>query len=201
MIALDLQLEGPGVLLRPSTAADYRDHQRILSDAVNMEFLRFMANPRGWSIEQVREREQAFARLRSQQRGVEFTVVERKSQAVVGSCGFHLLSQLNRNAAFGLILDHSVWGKGVSAECHLLCFDWAFGEQRIHRIEMETHEGNLRMRGFIERVEVPLEFVRKDVWLEEGKFHSSCGYAFYEAQWPSVRQRLAAIRDRQRARS
>jgi ribosomal-protein-alanine N-acetyltransferase len=193
-----VRLQGAVVLLRPSTESDYPAIARILSDAAVMQYLKQLsAGAGGWTVGQVADREGAFARLRKQRRALEFAVVDARSQAVVGTCGFHLFAFANRSALFGLILDKAVWGKGVAAECHLLCFGHAFGELGMHRIEMETDSRNARMRAFYERLALGPEFVRKEAVFEDGAFYDTCGYACLERDWPRVREALVAVRDRQ----
>lgn len=195
----DVHLQGSLVVLRPSTQADYPAFARILSDPLVMQYLpQLSMGPQGWSVEQVAEREGAFARLRKLQRSLEFAVADAKSQALLGSCGFHVLAFASRSALFGLILDRPAWGKGVAAECHLLCLGYAFETLGMHRIEMETDARNLRMRGFLERAGIDREFVRKESVLDKGAFYDSAGYACFEDGWPKIKAALSERRDRQR---
>lgn len=194
----DLRLQGSLVLLRPSTEADYPVFARILSDPEVMQSLpQLSMGPAGWTVQQVAEREGAFARLRKLQKSLQFAVVDVRSQAVLGTCGFHVLSLASRSALFGMILDRPAWGKGVAAESQLLTFGYAFETLGIHRIEMETDERNLRARGFLERAGVGQEFVRKESVLENGAFHDSVGYACFDRDWPALKAAFIEIRDRQ----
>jgi ribosomal-protein-alanine N-acetyltransferase len=192
-------LSGPTAVLRPSTPQDHPELARILSDPAVMEFLQGLAaGPEGWTLEQVAQREATFERLQKLGRALTFAVTKKSSGAVVGTCGFHLLSAANKNAQFGIILGKSAWGQGISAECHLLCFEHAFETLGLHRIEMETDARNLRMRGFLERVGLAPEFVRKESLFDDGgAFHDSVGYACFDRDWPKVKAALTDRRDRQ----
>jgi [ribosomal protein S5]-alanine N-acetyltransferase len=194
----DLRLQGRAVLLRPSVEDDHPAFARILSDPAVMQYLpQLSMGPGGWTLEQVAERESAFARLRKLRRALQFAVVDARSQEVLGTCGFHSLAFVSQSALFGLILGRPAWGKGVAAECHLLCFEYAFEKLGMHRIEMETDARNLRMRGFLERSSIAQEFVRKESVLDGGAFYDSVGYACFDRDWAKVKHALTARRDRQ----
>jgi ribosomal-protein-alanine N-acetyltransferase len=194
----DLRLQGTAILLRPSVAADHPALMGILNNPAVMQYLpQLSMGPGGWTLEQVAEREAAFARLRHLRRALQFAVVDAGSQQVLGTCGFHSLAFASHSALFGLILGKAAWGKGVAAECHLLSFGYAFESLGMHRIEMETDARNRRMRGFLERVGIGQEFVREESVFDGGTYYDSVGYACFDRDWPDVKVALSERRDRQ----
>lgn len=192
-----LSLAGRRVLLRKSTGEDHADLARILSDPQVMEFLQGLQNgPEGWTLEQVAQREGTFERLQKLGRSLTFVVEDKRTSAVLGTCGFHVVAAASHSAQFGIILDTPGWGKGVAAECHLLCFGYAFETLGLHRIEMETDVRNLRMRGFFERNGIAQELVRKES-VFEGAFFDSIGYVCFDRDWGRVKAALTERLQRQ----
>ncbi|HEY2030642.1 MAG TPA: GNAT family N-acetyltransferase [Myxococcales bacterium] len=193
-----VSLSGERVLLRKSTPHDHAELARIFSDPAVMEFLQGLQNgPAGWTLEQVAQREATFERLQKLGKALTFVVADKRTSLVLGTCGFHLLAALNRSAQFGIILDRPGWGRGVAAECHLLCFGYAFETLGMHRIEMETDARNVRMRGFLAGVGIGQEFVRKESLFEGGAFSDSVGYACFDRDWARVKDALTERRDGQ----
>jgi len=194
-----LRLAGERVILRQSTREDHAELARIFGDPLVMQFLKVLANgPRGWTLEQMAQREATFERLQKLGKALTFLVADKRTSAVLGTCGFHLVAATNRSAQFGIILDRPAWGRGVAAECHLLCFGYAFETLGVHRIEMETDARNLRMRAFFDRAGIAQELVRKESVFEDGAFYDSVGYACFDRDWPKVKGALVERRDGQR---
>lgn len=194
-----MELHGKIIDLKPSKEDDYPAVQKILSDSKTMEHLKYMAhlNEGGWSIGQVREREQKWQEGQSRGTDLHFLAHIKSSGHLAGTCGFKHIDFTHKNAEFGLIIHHPFWGKGVATECHLLALEYAFSKLGLHRIRFETFVTNVRMRSFYENVGISLESIAKEAFFEGGQFIDNAVYVFFNRDWPGVKQRLQAKLARQ----
>lgn len=189
---MGLKLCGTLVNLKPSTDENYPALQRILSDPQTMSQLKYMAhlNEGGWTIDQVREREEKWEVGQKKGTDLHFLVHIRSSDEIAGTCGFKHIDFAHKNAEFGLIIHHIFWGKGVAVECHLLALEYAFSKLGLHRIRFETFVTNVRMRRFYENVGIQLENIAKEAFLEDGQFVDNAVYVLFDREWPGVKQKL-----------
>jgi ribosomal-protein-alanine N-acetyltransferase len=192
LIPESLNLAGSLILLKPSSPADYPSLRTILSDLKSMEQLKYMAHldQGGWTLEEVAKRHEAWRQKQKEQTCIDFVVFDRATGQILGNCGFTRIDLSHKNAEFGLILHHSTWGKGISAECHLLCLDYAFSILKLHRIEFGTFTTNTRMRTFFEKVGIPFESIKRGCFFDEGTFKDDAVYALFSEQWQTVKRNL-----------
>ncbi|OGQ45859.1 MAG: hypothetical protein A3I05_08235 [Deltaproteobacteria bacterium RIFCSPLOWO2_02_FULL_44_10] len=143
-----------------------------------MEELQYMAHLQegGWTLDQVRARYEDRRDAQRRQTALDFSISNKLTGEIVGDCGFKNVNLIHKNAEFGLIIHHPFWGKGVCAECHLLCFDYAFSVLMLHRIMMKTFVTNVRMRGFFEKIGIKQEGIKKECFFHNGKFFDDAVY-------------------------
>ena len=192
IIPIDLTLEGQLVVLRPSKESDYPEMQKILSDEKTMQNLRFMSyiDQGGWTFEQMARRHEEFRAAQEKQMGIDFVIHDRATDKVIGCCGFKDLRLLHRCSEFGIIVHNPYWGKGITAESFLLSLEYAFEKLNLHRVEFGTFVTNSRMKGFFEKVGIPLEGIKKESFIEGENFIDGEIYALFEDKWPSVKKCL-----------
>ncbi|KAJ1859318.1 hypothetical protein GGH12_002323 [Coemansia sp. RSA 1822] len=114
---------------------------------------------------------------------------------VIGCCGLNNIDLANRCSEAGIILDARFWRTGVSTEALYLTLKFGFETLCLHRISLQTTEGNLGMRGWMEKaVGVEVECIRKDVlYLGNDKYIDSWDYAVFDHDWYlSVEKNLRA---------
>lgn len=190
----NLELVGEYITLRFPRRSDYPVMMDILSDPNTMEHLKFMSKgPEGWTLEKVQERYEKQRRITPLGYCGFMLIVESKETGkVVGDCGFSNVVIDHCRAEFGLILDRAVWGTFVCKECHLLSLEYGFESMNLNRIEWDTSENNVRMRKFLESIGANLECVKKDYWIDGGKFRNECVYTVFKEGWPLVKEKLAS---------
>jgi RimJ/RimL family protein N-acetyltransferase len=187
----NLELVGEYVTLRFPRRTDYPVMRDILSDPSNMEHLKFMdKGPRGWTLEEVQQRYERRRLTPQEFTGFMLIVVSNETGKVVGDCGFSNVVIDHRRAEFGLILDRAVWGTFVCKECHLLSLEYGFERMKLHRIEWDTSETNVRMRRFLENIGAHLECMKNGYWIDGDQFTKECVYTVFEESWPSVKENL-----------
>ncbi len=174
----DLVLTGTMVELRRHRPTDYPLLREILNDQETMKALQPYFGITHWSVAKVRERYEKFD---SDPRALSFTVLERPTGKIVGNSGFKNLDSDTGRGEFGLILHKSVWGKGISNECHLLGLDFGFHVLGLKQIYFTTDEWNHRMRRFFEKYRIPqIETTEEDCLYFE----------LSHQEWPATRELL-----------
>lgn len=191
-IPMDLELQGEMIHLKASTEKDYSKLKVILSDHKTMNQLKYMAflNEGGWTIDQVREREEMWKEGQRKGKSLSFLVNVKPSGQIAGTCGFKHIDFIHKNAEFGLVIHHPFWGQGVAAECHLLALEYAIVKLELHRIRFETFVTNVRMRQFYENIGIQLESIAKEGLLADGQFIDNAVYVLLDREWPMVKQKL-----------
>src|SRR5262245_43851954 len=126
-----LAFSGIIINLRRHNPKDYPCIKEILNDQATMKNLQSYFNRTIWDDMQVIERYQHFD---SDPRAVSFTVIDRRSGKIVGTCGFKNLDSEKVTGEFGLIIHRDSWGTGATVECHLLCLDFAFERLGLKRV-------------------------------------------------------------------
>lgn len=169
---------------------DANQIRAILSDINTMKYLRFMTKePNGWTLQQVEDRLRD--QLQGQQENRKFVVHIICEEKVVGMSGFTVIDTVHRNAEIGIILDKDYWGKNLATEAFYFSLKWAFDEIGLHRVHWHTTEGNVGMRGWLEKVcQLKVEAVNHEILNVQGQWINSYTYALFEDDW---RTRVKAI--------
>jgi RimJ/RimL family protein N-acetyltransferase len=83
----------------------------------------------------------------------------------------------------------------VNSEAKLLMLAHAFDVWRVRRVNLKTDARNLRSRANIERVGARLDgILRAHMPAADGGVRDSAMYSILASEWPTVRDRLAALR-------
>jgi len=138
--------------------------------------------------------------------GLAFAVVRLTTGAVVGSTRFMNAEYWRWNSPGGAASDApdaveigSTWlaasaqRTGTNTEMKLLMLAHAFDALRVQRVTLKTDVRNRRSRDNIERVGATFEGVlRAHVPAADGGIRDTATYSILAAEWPAVRERLAA---------
>ena len=90
----------------------------------------------------------------------------------------------------GRIIHHSHWGKGAGVECNLLMWGHGIKTLGLHRIEMTTFRGNIRVLRGLEGLGIPLEGIQREKFFERGSYIDSHVYAFFDRDWLKIKKKL-----------
>lgn len=73
-----------------------------------------------------------------------FQIIEKKSNTIIGWCGYHTWIPKHQKAEIGYVLnDKKNWGKGIMKEVLPFVLNFGFKEMNLHRIEAMTARENL----------------------------------------------------------
>jgi RimJ/RimL family protein N-acetyltransferase len=135
--------------------------------------------------------------LENQHRGrdLPFTVVDAKTEELVGMSRFLDIERPNRAVEIGgSWLTPTRWRTPFNTEMKWLMLRYAFEVERFHRVQFRADLRNERSQRAIERIGALREGVlREHVVLWDGFLRSSASYSILEQEWPVVKENLREI--------
>lgn len=102
----------------------------------------------------------------------DWAVVWRKSNKMIGTCGFTRLNIEANSAEIGYVLNPDFWGHGIAPEAVVAVMRYGFSELRLHRIEARYMLGNDRSRRVMEKIGMQFEGIGRDSMHVKGKYVS-----------------------------
>jgi N-acetyltransferase len=196
-----LVLRGPTVTLRPLSAADAADLAAAGSESrAQYDYTRV---PDG--VEDARRYIEAALTERDAGRRLPFAIVW--GERIVGSTSYLDIQQWRWPAGSPLQradepdaveigatwLAASAQRTRCNTEAKCLLLGHAFDVWRVHRVCLKTDQRNAKSRQAIERLGAVFEGVRRsDMPAQDGSVRSSAYYSIVRAEWPNVREKLAA---------
>ena len=110
-------------------------------------------------------------------------IVERESGTTVGDLAFHWVSERDKTAEVGFILDPRHQGKGYATEAARALLDWVFTSAGFHRVIGRTEARNTASARVLEKLGMRLEarFVENE-WVK-GEWQSELVYAVLDREW------------------
>jgi ribosomal-protein-serine acetyltransferase len=136
-------------------------HLRLLNEADAPELYRLVERNRAylaqwmpWAAEQTLERTVAFIRTterrRAENNGFEAAIV--LDGGIIGALGFPGVDWVARSTSIGYWLDEAHQGRGLMTRAVRALIDYAFGEWKLHRVEIRAAAENVKSRAIPERL-------------------------------------------------
>lgn len=150
-------MRGKGIDLRAFTRDDLDHYRRWLDDPAVTEFLEMGARP-------TRDADcEAFWRLANEaEDAIVFAMVERKTGAVVGTCGLYLIQWICRRAQFNILIgEPAAWDKGYGSEAARLVLRYAFERLNLNSVQLGVNADNARAIRSYDKVGFVREGVRR----------------------------------------
>jgi RimJ/RimL family protein N-acetyltransferase len=184
-------LSGNRVVLEP---LHDRHARGLLSAAAHDEIWAFLDEPTPNTLEQIRGLIDDAQREQGQGMRLAFAVIDRASDAAVGSTSYIDIRPKDRGLEIGWTwTTPSVWRTGINAESKYLLLRHAFEEQAAIRVAIKTDLRNIPSQRAIEA----LGASREGVWrnhriLSTGRYRDTVYYSVIESEWPAVKSRIEA---------
>ncbi|GAB0166913.1 GNAT family N-acetyltransferase [Lysinibacillus sp. CTST325] len=140
--------------LRKMKMADAHILFNIWSDP---EVTKFMNITNFTHEEQAKEMIELFDELTEERKAIRFTIIEKESNEIIGSCGFNSIDEVNASAEIGYDLAKAYWGKGYAPESISALIDYAFTTLNINRIEAKIEPGNINSIKVVEKLNFTFE--------------------------------------------
>jgi [ribosomal protein S5]-alanine N-acetyltransferase len=168
------------LIIRPLALADLDALFPIFSDE---EATRYWL-PTPW-----RERansQQWFARVQArhaEQVAMQFVIIERGSNDVVGICLLFKFDLANRRAEVGYAMTRTHWGRGYAGEATRRLLEFGFGELGLRRIEAEVDPRNLGSVKVLSRLGFEQEGLLRERWDMRGELSDSALFGLLQRDW------------------
>ncbi len=118
---------------------------------------------------------------------VDFSVVERASDELLGVAQLWGIDTHNRSAHIGISLRPRSRGKGFGTDALAVLCAYAFETRGLHRLQLETLEDNEAMIGAARSVGfAPEGTMRESAWVS-GRFHDDIVYGLLAHEWAAAR--------------
>jgi len=128
------------LLLRKMAIADAKSLLAIWSDP---DVTKFMNIPRFTQVEQALEMIELLNQLANEHKAIRYSIIEKTSNCIIGSCGFNNLNFENATAEIGYDLAKTHWGKGYATEAIISIINYAFTHFAMSTIVAKVDAANI----------------------------------------------------------
>ncbi|MFA6407432.1 MAG: GNAT family N-acetyltransferase [Candidatus Paceibacterota bacterium] len=171
-----MRLKGEKVILRPLALSDAPRFVTWFNDpAVH----RFLAR-RELTLQEERKWIRSLPKKKD---GVHFAIDTREG-VHIGSVGFNDINRKDNYAVFGIAIgDKRYWGKGYGTDAMKCIIDYGFRTLRLHRIELEVYEYNVRGIKLYCRLGFKIEGEKRERVYWKGKYYNTFQMAILRNEW------------------
>lgn len=155
------------LILRKVTEADAASLFSVWSDPA---VTRFMNIDTFTNVEQAEQMIHFLNQLADENRAVRYTLTEKKTDQVIGSCGFNSLDFENAKAEIGYDLGQPYWGNGYAGEAVLCLIDYAFHHLQLMRVEAKAEPENLSSIRVLQKTGFSFEGILRKSEKSKGTF-------------------------------
>lgn len=103
--------------------------------------------------------------------------------ALAGGLVCHYINRDSRNAEIGYWLGREWTGRGLATRGSRRALDHLFGDEGLHRVEMQCGTGNARSRAVPERLGFALEGIRRESHWITDRFVDHAVYSMLARDW------------------
>lgn len=100
-------------------------------------------------------------------------IVEKETNRLIGTCGFHAISEKHQRAEIGYEIDIPYWGKGYATEAIEALVQFGFEGMNFYRIGANVYPENIGSRKVLEKVGFIHEGLLRGYLYQGGKFHDA----------------------------
>jgi RimJ/RimL family protein N-acetyltransferase len=181
-VSPDWPLETTRLTLRPFTSEDFDALHAMQSDEEVVRYLYGEAKSPAETRELL-DRKIAGSAWAAEGDWLGAAVVERMSGTTVGDISLNWVSERDRTAEIGFILDPRHQGKGYATEAARTLLAWSFETAGLHRVIGRLEARNTASARVLEKLGMRLEahFVENE-WVK-GEWQSELVYAILDREW------------------
>lgn len=155
-----MELQSERLLLRKLTDQDVSDVFEIYSDPEVMLYF-----DDRYAFTEPSEAEQMISGYNQAIRnwnGMRWGIVLKASGKLIGTCGFHAISDYHKRIEIGYDLNRNFWGKGFMSEALSLIIDHVYSHSEVNRIEACVEIPNKASRSLLEKLGFRMEGVLRE---------------------------------------
>jgi len=171
------------LLLRPVKESDREAVLDIFSDKKTLRY---------WSREPISTLEEADSLIQSElewatrENCINWGIALTESNLLIGKISLFQISDQNRRAEIGFVLNRRLWGKGFMSEAMANVLAHAFDELKLHRIEADTDPGNAPSLALLEKFGFSREGYFHDRWRVRGEWFDSIMLGLLEQDYRKI---------------
>ncbi|MEH7107476.1 GNAT family N-acetyltransferase [Bacillus sp. JJ1764] len=109
-------------------------------------------------------------KLSQENKAVRYSIIEKKTNKIIGSCGYNSLDFINSKVEIGYDISKSYWGNGYAPEAILSLVDYAFNSLNINRIEAKVEPENINSIKVLQKLNFTLEGTMRKCEKSKGTF-------------------------------
>jgi RimJ/RimL family protein N-acetyltransferase len=179
MLVRDLILESERILLRPLQLEDFTTLLELTQDTSLWTYfthdLSTLAGLEAWAAGHFSEDR------------LQFVVIDKQSEQVLGSTGFGNYFPRDQRIEIGWTwLGKAFQGTGINAQMKSLMLQYAFEELGMIRVEFKTDVLNLPARHALLRLGATEEgILRSHMLMTQGRRRDTIYYSFLKGEWPA----------------
>lgn len=174
-----IELDTVRFILRKIEPRDIETLHRYWSDDVVTEYM----NTSLQTIEESQQMAEILNSLPENGEGMRWAIVDKDSEVVLGSCGYHNVKAEHRRAEVGYELGPEYWGKGIMQEVMHAVLQHCFETVGFNRIEAFVTVGNHRSINTLEKLGFTAEGVLREYEFNQGKFQDQVILAIMKRDW------------------
>jgi len=141
-------LHGSRIILRSIQTNDCNDLFEIYSDTQTMEFA---SDPVFTSKDMIVQMLESVVRLEKSGESLEWAVMEKATNKVIGTCGLHSFSDNGDACEVGCLLNSSYWRQGYMSEALFLLFSHT-KSLGVEKLFADIDEGNFRSQALFSKL-------------------------------------------------
>ncbi|OOE32480.1 GNAT family N-acetyltransferase [Salinivibrio kushneri] len=142
-------LHGSRIVLRSIQTDDSDDLFEIYGDIQTMEFA---SDPAFTSKDMIVQMLESVVQLEKSGESLEWAVMEKVTNKVIGTCGLHSFSDKGNSCEVGCLLNSSYWRQGYMSEALSLLFSHA-RSLGIKELYADIDEGNFRSQALFNKLD------------------------------------------------
>ncbi|MFY1046807.1 GNAT family N-acetyltransferase [Chryseobacterium sp. GP-SGM7] len=121
------------------------------------------------------------------QKMLNFQIVEKKSNTIIGNCGFHSWNPQHHRAEVGYALNSDEFkNKGFMKEALQKVIEYGFQDLDLNRIEALIDENNIPSKKLLDFYGFTKEGVLRGHYLVDGVFEDSVVYSLLKSEYKTV---------------
>ncbi|WP_342719321.1 GNAT family protein [Bacillus paramycoides] len=95
--------------------------------------------------------------LSQNNKALRFTIIEKESTHIIGSCGYNSFDFENLRAEIGYDISKVFWGNGYASEAISTLVDYAFTHLKLYRIEAKVEPENVNSIKVLQKLQFTFE--------------------------------------------
>lgn len=116
-----------------------------------------------------------------------FAICLLADDAMVGRCDLFDIDRTNGSCTFGITIgDPARWGQGLGTDAVNALVDFAFGELRMERVQLDTDSHNERAQAAYRKAGFVQEAVFRHSWWQHGEWRDDIRMALLRDEWQAL---------------